>query len=157
MNFVVGLLCGDDVCVDNVVGVFTVFVGSYSASSGPPVPSPDSVTLSCSGVFSQDWLGVLSLESISIHSISVEDSWTVTVWPVGSLLSCCTVMIHTSVSELLPVILLIGIAFPNFRARALVLVLVDRRLGTADFDLVLSFVSWGGVVFRSSFLAGGIL
>ena len=137
--------------MDNWVGVFTVLLGSYSASSGSPVPSPDSVTFSCSGVFSEDWLGALSLESISMHSISAEDSWTVTIWPVGSLLSCCTVMRHTSVSELLPVILLIGIAFPNFRASALVLVLVDRRHGTVTFDLVLSFVSWGGVFFRSSF------
>ena len=138
------------------VGVLTVCMGSYTASVGPPVPSQDSVTLICSGVFSDDWHGVLSPDSISIHSMSVEDSWTVIVWPVGSVLSFCTVMRHTSLTGVLFVIVLIGIALPNFSARALVLVRVDLRFGTDDCDFLLAFVSCGGVVFRSTFLAGGI-
>ena len=142
--------------MDIFVGVCSVSLGSDTSSIGPPVPPLVSLTLSCSGVLSVDWHGVLSVESISIHSISVEDSWIVPAWPVGSLLSCCTVMRHTSLSEVLPVILLIGIAFPNLRARALVLVLVVLRLGIAACGLVLLFVSCGGVIFRSSFLAGGI-
>ena len=44
-------------------------------------------------------------------------------------------------------IVLIGIAFPNLFASALVLVLVDLRLGR---------FSWGGVFFLSIFLAGSV-
>ena len=123
------------------VGIFTVSMGSYTTSVGPPVPSQDSVTLICSGVFSDEWHGVLSLDSISIHSMSVEDSWIVIVWPVGSVVSCCTAMRHTSLIGVLFVIVLIGIALPNFCARALVLVRVDLRFGTNGCEFLLAFVS----------------
>ena len=57
-------------------------------------------------------------------------------------------MRQTSLSEVLSlVIVLIGIAFPNLFASALVLVLVDLRLG---------IISCGGVCYRSIFLAGGM-
>ena len=64
------------------------------------------------------------------------------------LFPCCIIMWQTSLSAVVSLaIVLIGIAFPNLFASALVLVLVDLRVGK---------FSCGGVFFLSIFLAGGM-